>query len=185
MLNIPVNFRNHVGAAWACLQSFREVSQHCLKEEDRPGLNVTLQMVDSAIDFTCHNAGDRIACKIVKNLHFSLFYIFCFQYSCPRKAWSAWLLTKKRSWRVSITPSLKYSTPTIISIRCTSMSSNKATAGQIQGFANFISWVNWIRTDQFKLEWMLLKLIETGFIFNFDSKMSCQFFCRPDISTNY
>jgi len=51
----------HVGAARACLQSFLEVSQHCLKEEDRPGLNVTLQMVDSAIDFTCHNAGDRIA----------------------------------------------------------------------------------------------------------------------------
>jgi len=52
---------NHVGAARACLQSFLEVSQQCLKEEDRPGLNVTLQMVDRAIEFTCHNAGDRIA----------------------------------------------------------------------------------------------------------------------------
>ena len=70
MFDNPVNFRNHVGAARACLQSFLEVSQHCLKEEDRPGLNVTLQMVDSAIDFTCHNAGDRIACKIIKNLTF-------------------------------------------------------------------------------------------------------------------
>ena len=60
-----------------CLQSFLEVSQHCLKEEDRPGLNVTLQMVDSAIDFTCHNAGDRIACKIIKNLtFFSVLHIF-------------------------------------------------------------------------------------------------------------
>jgi len=52
---------NHVGAARACLQSFLEVSQQCLKEEDRPGLNVTLHMVDRAIEFTCHNAGDRIA----------------------------------------------------------------------------------------------------------------------------
>eukprot|EP00092_Neocalanus_flemingeri_P008139 GFUD01008779.1.p1 GENE.GFUD01008779.1~~GFUD01008779.1.p1 ORF type:complete len:296 (-),score=89.30 GFUD01008779.1:1195-2082(-) len=52
---------NHVGAARACLQSFLSVSQQCLKEEDRPGLNVTLQMVDRAIEFTCHNAGDRIA----------------------------------------------------------------------------------------------------------------------------
>jgi len=52
---------NHVAAARSCLQSFLSVSQYCLKEKDRPGLNVTLQMVDSAIDFTCHNAGDRIA----------------------------------------------------------------------------------------------------------------------------
>jgi len=51
----------HVSAARECLQDFLEVSQYCLKERDRPGLNVTLQMVDSAIDFTCHNAGDRIA----------------------------------------------------------------------------------------------------------------------------
>lgn len=51
----------HVSAARVCLQSFLEVSQYCLKEENRPGLNITLQMVDSAIEYTCHNAGDRIA----------------------------------------------------------------------------------------------------------------------------
>jgi hypothetical protein len=53
--------RTHVAVARGCLQQFLEVSQQCLSEEDRPGLNVTLQMVDSAIEFTCHNAGDRIA----------------------------------------------------------------------------------------------------------------------------
>lgn len=53
--------RTHVSVARGCLQQFLEVSQQCLREEDRPGLNVTLQMVDSAIEFTCHNAGDRIA----------------------------------------------------------------------------------------------------------------------------
>ena len=53
--------RDHVSAARSCLQKFLEVSQQCLREEDRPGLNVTLQMVDSAIAFTCHNSGDRIA----------------------------------------------------------------------------------------------------------------------------
>ena len=53
--------RDHISAARSCLQKFLEVSQRCLREEDRPGLNVTLQMVDSAIAFTCHNSGDRIA----------------------------------------------------------------------------------------------------------------------------
>ena len=53
--------RDHVSAARTCLQKFLEVSQRCLRKEDRPGLNVTLQMVDSAIAFTCHNSGDRIA----------------------------------------------------------------------------------------------------------------------------
>ena len=53
--------RDHVSAARTCLQKFLEVSQRCLRKEDRPGLNVTLQMVDSAIAFPCHNSGDRIA----------------------------------------------------------------------------------------------------------------------------
>jgi len=53
--------RDQVSAARICLQSFLEVSQQCLREEDRPGLNVTLQMVDSAIEFACHHSGDRIA----------------------------------------------------------------------------------------------------------------------------
>jgi len=53
--------REHISAARGCLKSFLEVSQQCLREQDRPGLNVTLHMVDQAIDFTCHNSGDRIA----------------------------------------------------------------------------------------------------------------------------
>ena len=51
-------------AARECLVDFLSVSALCLPEEDRPGLNVTLAMVDSAIEFTCHNDGDRIACKL-------------------------------------------------------------------------------------------------------------------------
>ena len=50
-------------AARECLVDFLSVSALCLPEEDRPGLNVTLAMVDSAIEFTCHNDGDRIACE--------------------------------------------------------------------------------------------------------------------------
>jgi len=44
-----------------CLESFLEASHQCLKEEDRVGLNVTMSMVDAAIDFACHNSGDRMA----------------------------------------------------------------------------------------------------------------------------
>jgi len=57
----------HVGAVRSCIESFLDVSQQCLKEEDRPGLNVTLHMVDSAIEFACHNAGDRIALFLSEN----------------------------------------------------------------------------------------------------------------------
>lgn len=53
--------RDHVPAARECLVDFLSVSALCLPEEDRPGLNITLAMVDSAIEFTCHNDGDRIA----------------------------------------------------------------------------------------------------------------------------
>ena len=55
--------RDHVPAARECLVDFLSVSALCLPEEDRPGLNVTLAMVDSAIEFPCHNDGDRIACE--------------------------------------------------------------------------------------------------------------------------
>eukprot|EP00088_Acartia_fossae_P005855 TRINITY_DN12656_c0_g2_i1.p1 TRINITY_DN12656_c0_g2~~TRINITY_DN12656_c0_g2_i1.p1 ORF type:complete len:192 (+),score=51.69 TRINITY_DN12656_c0_g2_i1:1401-1976(+) len=44
-----------------CLENFLQASHQCLKEEDRVGLNVTMAMVDAAIDFACHNSGDRIA----------------------------------------------------------------------------------------------------------------------------
>jgi len=45
----------------SCLESFLSISHQCLYEEDRAGLNITLQMVDAAINFTCHQSGDRIA----------------------------------------------------------------------------------------------------------------------------
>ena len=50
-------------AARECLSNFLSVSALCLEEDDQPGLNVTMAMVDSAIQFACHRDGDRIACK--------------------------------------------------------------------------------------------------------------------------
>ena len=52
-----------IPAARDCLARFLGVSRQCLKERDQAGLNVTLDMVDSAIEFTCHRDGDRVACK--------------------------------------------------------------------------------------------------------------------------
>ena len=54
-------FSEKVPAARACLASFLAVSRQCLKERDQAGLNITLDMVDSAIQFTCHRDGDRVA----------------------------------------------------------------------------------------------------------------------------
>ena len=54
-------FSEKVPAARACLASFLAVSRQCLKEKDQAGLNITLDMVDSAIQFTCHRDGDRVA----------------------------------------------------------------------------------------------------------------------------
>jgi len=51
----------NVPVARNCLKKFLSVSSHCLLEEDRPGLNITLAMLDQAINFTCHSDGDRIA----------------------------------------------------------------------------------------------------------------------------
>ena len=44
------------------------MSRQCLKERDQAGLNITLDMVDSAIQFTCHRDGDRVACKYFSSL---------------------------------------------------------------------------------------------------------------------
>lgn len=52
---------NHVVRGRKCLEKFLEISHRCLHAEDSSGLNVTLEMVDAAINFTCHNSGDRIA----------------------------------------------------------------------------------------------------------------------------
>lgn len=59
--------RDHVPRARTCLESFLDVSRECLQEKNRPGLNITLQMVDAAIDFTCHNSGDRIILFLAQN----------------------------------------------------------------------------------------------------------------------
>jgi hypothetical protein len=56
--------RNHISAVRGCLKNFLEVSRLCLRPQERPGLNVSLNMVDSAIRFVCHNSGDRIARKV-------------------------------------------------------------------------------------------------------------------------
>jgi len=44
-----------------CIKNFLEVSRKCVKSEDRDGLNTTMTMVDAAINFMCHNSGDRMA----------------------------------------------------------------------------------------------------------------------------
>ena len=46
-----------------CIVKFLESSRHCLRSKDREGINVTMKMIDSAIDFVCHNSGDRMARK--------------------------------------------------------------------------------------------------------------------------
>jgi len=52
---------DHVPAARECLADFLAVSSLCLPQQKRSGLNVTLAMVDSAIEYACHRDGDRIA----------------------------------------------------------------------------------------------------------------------------
>lgn len=44
-----------------CIEDFLNASRRCLKAEDQEGLNIALRMIDSAIEFMCHNSGDRIA----------------------------------------------------------------------------------------------------------------------------
>ncbi len=48
-----------------CIENFLSVSRQCLKPRERPGLNVTLRMIDAAVDFICYNNGDRLARKKV------------------------------------------------------------------------------------------------------------------------
>ena len=47
-----------------CIEDFLKASRKCLKAKDQAGLDIALNMIDSAIEFMCHNSGDRIAvCK--------------------------------------------------------------------------------------------------------------------------
>jgi len=63
--DLDLVFKKYCGKPMAnlrkCLESFLEASHQCLEEEDRVGLNVTMSMVDAAIEFACHNSGDRMA----------------------------------------------------------------------------------------------------------------------------
>jgi hypothetical protein len=63
--DLDVVFKKYCGQPMTnlrrCLETFLQASHQCLKEEDRVGLNVTMSMVDAAIDFACHNSGDRMA----------------------------------------------------------------------------------------------------------------------------
>lgn len=50
-----------------CVVNFLKASRQCLKTEDQPSLDITLNMIDAAIDFMCHNSGDRIALFMSEN----------------------------------------------------------------------------------------------------------------------
>ena len=67
LTNCLLVFSEKVPAARACLASFLAASRQCLKERDQAGLNITLDMVDSAIEYTCHRDGDRVARKYLQN----------------------------------------------------------------------------------------------------------------------
>ena len=55
--------RTPVNKTRPCVVNFLKASRQCLKTEDQPSLDITLNMIDAAIDFMCHNSGDRIARK--------------------------------------------------------------------------------------------------------------------------
>ncbi len=54
-------FRLPVNKTRPCIVDFLKASRRCLKTEDQPSLDITLNMINAAIDFMCHNSGDRIA----------------------------------------------------------------------------------------------------------------------------
>jgi len=44
-----------------CIIAFFETSRRCLPSNDKIGLNITVNMLDAAIDFLCHRGGDRLS----------------------------------------------------------------------------------------------------------------------------
>ena len=74
--NFLLSFRTPVERVKPCIRDFLETSRLCLPEDNRDGLNVTMRMIDAAIDFVCHNSGDRLACKKEKN-HSGFFHGIC------------------------------------------------------------------------------------------------------------
>lgn len=50
-----------------CIEDFLEVSRGCIgQDEDRNSLNITMHMIDAAVDFVCYNNGGRLACKLLR-----------------------------------------------------------------------------------------------------------------------
>ena len=64
-LYFEFDFREPVRKTRPCIEDFLNASRRCLKAEDQEGLNIALRMIDSAIEFMCHNSGDRMACKYI------------------------------------------------------------------------------------------------------------------------
>lgn len=69
--DLDLVFKKYCGApvnkTRPCLVDFLKASRRCLKAEDQPSLDITLSMIDSAIQFMCHNSGDRIALFMSEN----------------------------------------------------------------------------------------------------------------------
>ena len=57
------DFRKPMSETRPYIEAFLEASSRCVKAKDRSGINVTMNMIDSAVEFMCHNSGDRMACK--------------------------------------------------------------------------------------------------------------------------
>jgi len=69
--DLDLVFKKYCGApvnkTRPCLKDFLKASRRCLKTEDKPSLDITLRMIDSAIEFMCQNDGDRIALFMSEN----------------------------------------------------------------------------------------------------------------------
>lgn len=69
--DLDLVFKKYCGApvekTRPCVVDFLKVSRRCLRSKDKPSLDITLHMIDAAIDFMCHNRGDRIALFMAEN----------------------------------------------------------------------------------------------------------------------
>ncbi|TRY75489.1 hypothetical protein TCAL_14557 [Tigriopus californicus] len=68
-LNLDVVFKEHCGEPVTktrpCIEDFLEASRGCVgDDEDRNSLNITMHMIDAAVEFVCYNNGGRLACEL-------------------------------------------------------------------------------------------------------------------------
>ena len=63
-------YREPVNKTRPCIENFLKASRRCLRAKDQAGLDIALNMIDSAIEFMCHNSGDRIAVSIDRSCHY-------------------------------------------------------------------------------------------------------------------